>query len=107
MAVICAFSMLLPIALISSSCLVKVSHHVCLDSCSPHGSAVHPNGPRNSWEIAGIANSFFFSECQFQVTWVSYAVFPLKKSVQPATHSGPAVHGKDYFHHPWASPAHF
>lgn len=50
---------------------------------------------------------FFFSECQFQVTWVSYAIFPLKISVQPATHSGPAVHGKDYFHHPWAWSAHF
>lgn len=60
MTAICAFPMLLPIDFVSCSCLVKVSHHVCLDSWSPHGSAVHPNGPRNSWEIAGIANSFFF-----------------------------------------------
>lgn len=60
-----AFSVLLPIDFVSCSCLVKVSHHVCLDSWSPHGSAVHPNGPRNSWEIAGIAISFSFSSIFF------------------------------------------
>ena len=101
MAAVCAFSVLLPIALISCSCLVKVSHHVCLDSCSLHGSAAHPNGPRNSWEIAGITNSFFFPEYQFQVTFVSNVIFPLKKPVQAATHPGPAAHGNGYFYHPW------
>lgn len=104
MTAICAFPMLLPIDFVSCSCLVKVSHHVCLDSWSPHGSAVHPNGPRNSWEIAGIANSFFFfffSECQFQITLVSNVIFPLKRSVQPSAQLRPAMYEKGYFYHFW------
>lgn len=45
---------------------------------------------------------FFFSEYQFQVTFVSTVIFPLEKSVQPATHPGPAAHGNGYCYRPWA-----